>query len=151
VIGFDQEVVKHMANESITQQSGVVVVHTPAEIMSRQGLPYFMGISEQTAGAKSLSMNLIIIPPGGRAEPHVHVGHETAIYILEGRVDTRYGPGLRESVIGEAGDFIFIAAEVPHEPINLSTTHAAKAIVARNDANEQESGVPYDPATDTTR
>jgi uncharacterized RmlC-like cupin family protein len=131
-------------------QPGVVVVRTPAEIMSRQHLPYFVGISGQTAGATGISMNLIAIPPGGEADPHLHQGHETAIYLLEGRVESRYGPGLRESLICEAGDFIFIAANVPHQPINLSTTQPARAIVARTDPNEQESVLHYDPNTDAT-
>ena len=123
---------------------GVVVVRPPSESMSKQRLPYFVGISEQTAGARGISMNLIVIPPGGAAEPHLHKGYETAIYLLQGRVNTRYGPGLSESIICEQGDFIFIAADVPHQPINLSTEEPALAIVARNDPNEQESVVPYD-------
>jgi uncharacterized RmlC-like cupin family protein len=48
-------------------------------------------------------------------------------------------------VIHEAGDFIFIPANVPHQPVNLSDTEPAQAIVARNDPNEQESVEPYDP------
>ena len=47
--------------------NGVVVVRPAAEIMSRQQLPYYVGISEVTAGAKNISMNLIIIPPAGSA------------------------------------------------------------------------------------
>jgi uncharacterized RmlC-like cupin family protein len=125
---------------------GVIVVRPPAETMSRQRLPYFVGISEATAGARGISMNLVVIPAGGAAEPHLHKGYETAIYLLQGRVDTRYGPGLRESVICEQGDFIFIAPDVPHQPVNLSGTDPALALVARNDPNEQESVVPYDPA-----
>jgi uncharacterized RmlC-like cupin family protein len=113
--------------------------------MSKQKLPYFVGISEATAGAQGISMNMVFIPPGGAAEPHLHRGYETAIYILQGRVDTRYGPGLRESIICEQGDFVFIKADVPHQPVNLSQDQRALAIVARNDPNEQESVEPYDP------
>jgi uncharacterized RmlC-like cupin family protein len=123
--------------------NGVVVVRPAAEIMSRQRLPYYVGISEVTAGAKNISMNLIIIPPGGAAEPHLHKGYETAIYLLKGRVDTRYGGQLENSVICEAGDFIYIDADVPHQPINLSDTEPAMALVARNDSNEQEHVVTY--------
>jgi len=126
----------------------IVVVRPAAEAMSRQRLPFFVGISGATTGAKGISMNLIIIPPGGAAEPHLHRGYETAIYLVKGRVETRYGPGLRQSVINEAGDFIFIPADVPHQPVNLSTTEPAHAIVARNDPNEQENVVRYDPAAD---
>ena len=67
---------------------------------------------------------------------------------MSDRVETRYGPGLRQSMINEGGDFIFIPANVPHQPVNLSTTEPAHAIVARNDPNEQESVVVYDPAVD---
>ena len=90
-------------------------------------------------------MHIVCIPPGAVAEPHVHRGYETAIYLLEGRVMTRYGPGLASSVINEAGDFLYIPADVPHQPVNLSSTEPARAIVARNDANEQEHVVLYDP------
>jgi uncharacterized RmlC-like cupin family protein len=126
----------------------LVTVRPDREIATRQRLPYFVGISEATAGAQGLSMHLVVVPPGGHAEPHVHRGYETGIYVLEGRVETRYGPGLRESVINEAGDFLFIPPGVPHQPFNLSETEPAKAIVARNDSNEQERVEPYDPASD---
>jgi uncharacterized RmlC-like cupin family protein len=136
------------ARMSATDQRPVVLVRPATETTLKQRLPYFVGISEQTAGSTRISMNLVVIPPGGAAEPHIHKGYETAIYILKGQVNTRFGHGLRESLICEEGDFLFIAADVPHQPVNLSTTDAAMAIVARNDANEQESVVPYDPTTD---
>lgn len=127
----------------------IITVRPDATIMTRQRLPNFVGISAASAGATGISMNLVIIPPGGAAEPHLHRDYETAIYLLKGRVETRYGPGLRQSVINEAGDFLFIPANVPHQPINLSDTEPAQAIVARNDANEQESVEPYDARADT--
>jgi uncharacterized RmlC-like cupin family protein len=88
-------------------------------------------------------MHIVVIPPGARAEPHMHQGYETAIYVLQGRVETRYGDGLSNSVISEAGDFLFIPPDVPHEAINLSNTEPARAIVARNDPAEQERVIPY--------
>jgi uncharacterized RmlC-like cupin family protein len=125
---------------------GIVVVSAPEQILSKQRLPQFVGISGETAGATGLSMNLVVIPPGAAAEPHTHSGYETAVYLLEGRVETRYGEGLKQSVINEAGDFLFIPPNVPHQPVNLSDTEPARAIVARNDPNEQEHVIPYDPA-----
>ncbi len=133
---------------SATNTAEIVTVRPAKTTMTKQQLPNFVGISGANAGAKHLSMNLVIIPPGGAAQPHVHRGYETAIYVLQGRVETRYGPGLRKSVIHEAGDFIFIPADVPHQPVNLSATEPAHALVARNDPNEQESVVVYDPTTD---
>lgn len=133
----------------LTSNSAEIVTVRPEKTtMTKQRLPNFVGISGTSAGSQHLSMNLVIIPPGGAAQPHVHRGYETAIYLLQGRVETRYGPGLRKSVIHEAGDFIFIPADVPHQPVNLSATEPAHALVARNDPNEQESVVVYDPATD---
>jgi uncharacterized RmlC-like cupin family protein len=121
----------------------VVTVRPQAAVMTLQRLPYFVGVSGPTAGAKSISMNLVVIPAGGAAEPHYHRGYETAIYILKGRVETRYGAGLKKAVVNEEGDFLFIPPGLPHQPVNLSATETALAIVARNDAAEQESVVPY--------
>jgi uncharacterized RmlC-like cupin family protein len=119
--------------------------------MTRQGLPTFAGISGDTAGASGLSMSLVLIPPGQAAEPHVHQRYETAIYLLEGHVETRYGDGLRRSLVLEAGEFLFIGPGVPHQPMNLSPTEPVRALVARNDPSEQEHVVPYDPTTDDPR
>jgi uncharacterized RmlC-like cupin family protein len=41
-------------------------------------------------------MHRLEIPPGGAARAHVHEHHETAIYVLEGRAEMRFGDGLRE-------------------------------------------------------
>lgn len=131
-----------------TAAAEIITVRPDAEVLSRQQLPYFVGISQDTAGAAGISLNLIVIPPGGAAAPHIHQGYETAIYILEGQVRTLYGPGLRQETINQAGDFLFIPANVPHQPINLSSTQPAKALVARNDPNEQESVVIYNPAAE---
>lgn len=133
---------------SSSTSDDIITVRPTEEIMTRQQLPYFVGISEATAGSTGLSMNLVIIPPGGHAKPHFHKDYETAIFLVKGRVETRYGKGLKKSIINEAGDFLFIPAGVPHQPFNLSDTEAAQAIVARNDPNEQENVVPYSAELD---
>ena len=113
------------------------------EVVTRQRLPYFLGISGKTVNATGLSMHLVIIPPGARAEPHIHVGYETGIYVLEGSVLTRWGSMLEHEVVSQAGDFLFVPPGVPHEAINLSPTEPARAIVARNDPAEQDKVEPY--------
>lgn len=122
-----------------------VAVRPERELMTRQRLPYFLGISAGSAGSCGLSMHMVVIPPGAAAAPHLHQGYETAIYVLEGRVETRYGHRLEHSVISEAGDFLYIPPDLPHEAQNLSATQPARAIVARNDAAEQERVLPYEP------
>lgn len=131
--------------EIIGEKDGkdVVTVRNPERESSKQELAYFPGISGKTAGARHLTMLKVVIPPGGAAKAHVHKGYESAIYLLKGRVETRYGEGLRKSVVNVAGDFLFIPADVPHQPRNLSATEEAVAIVTRNDPNEQEHVVLY--------
>ena len=121
----------------------VKAVRPDLEVMTRQQLPYFIGISGATVGARGLSMHNVVIPPGGRAQPHAHLGYETGIYVLEGRVRTRWGAQLENEVVSEAGDFLFVPPGVPHEAINLSATQPARAIVARNDPAEQDNIEPY--------
>jgi uncharacterized RmlC-like cupin family protein len=121
----------------------VQCVRPDHEVMTRQRLPYFVGISGQTVNATGLSMHLVIIPPGARAEPHVHLGYETGIYVLEGTVCTRWGPRLEYEVVSSAGEFLFVPPGVPHEAINLSATEPARAIVARNDPAEQDKVQPF--------
>ena len=127
-----------------TKQNKVVTVRPKETVNTKQQLQNFVGISDKTAGATGLCMHKVVIPPGGEALPHIHDGYETAIYVIQGRVKTRYGESLSESVINEAGDFIFIPADVPHQPINISDTEEAIAIITRNDPNEQESVIPYE-------
>ena len=118
-------------------------VRPDREVMTRQRLPYFIGISGQTVNATGLSMHLVVIPPGAKAEPHIHVGYETGIYVLEGTVCTRWGPALENEVVSHAGDFLFVPPGIPHEAINLSATEPARAVVARNDPGEQDKVLPF--------
>ena len=113
--------------------------------MTTQRLPYFVGISGQTVDATGLSMHLVVIPPGARAEPHIHVGYETGIYVLEGTVCTRWGPHLEHEIVSKPGEFLFVPPGVPHEAINLSATEPARAVVARNDPAEQDKVQPFVP------
>ena len=124
---------------------GVRSIRPRTEFSGQQRLTYFLGVSAQTAGSRGLCMHIVTIPPGARSTPHSHSAYETAIYVLEGRVETRWGDGLRESVINEAGEFLYIPAGVPHEAINLSETEWVRAIVARNDSAETENVEPYPP------
>ena len=122
----------------------VVTVRPEESIATKQNLPYFVGISQETVGAKGLSMNMVVIPPGGSPKAHYHKGFETAIYLLKGRVETWFGKNLKESMINEEGDFVYIPPGVPHKPINLSETETALAIVSRNDPNEHENVIAYE-------
>ena len=114
------------------------VIRPGKQIMTRQSLPYFVGVSKETAGSKGISMNLVVIPPGGAPKAHYHKGFETAIYVLKGEVKNFYGEGLKETCVTREGDFIYIPPDLPHKPINMSEEEPALAIVSRNDPNEME-------------
>jgi len=124
----------------------VLAVRPDREVMTRQRLPYFVGISGATVGSQGLSMHIAVIPPGAKAEPHVHVGYETGIYVLEGKVLTRWGTKLENEVVSEVGDFLFVPPGVPHEAENMSSTTPARAVIARNDPAEQDRVIPFTPS-----
>ena len=117
---------------------GVVTIRPSASTLSKQKLQQFVGISSANSGARGLSLNRIVIPAGASARAHRHLGSESAIYLIQGTVLTRYGDHLQYSVVNHAGDFLYIPPGLAHQPTNLSASEAAIAIVSRNDANEQE-------------
>ncbi len=122
-----------------------VVIDGAQTYSGAQGFDYCEGISAQSAGARGICMHRLEIPPGGSARPHLHEHHETAIYVLEGRAEMRYGVGLRERLEVRAGEFLFIPAGMPHLPFN-PTSEKCVAVLARTDPNEQESVVLLDEA-----
>ena len=107
----------------------------------KQGLDYFAGISAESAGATGICMHMVTIPPGARANAHLHENHETAIYVLSGEALMWFGAGLEESVTVKAGEYLYIPAGIPHLPTNPSATVPCVGILARTDPNEQESVV----------
>jgi uncharacterized RmlC-like cupin family protein len=106
----------------------------------RQGFSYFEGIARETTGAQGICMHLLDIPPGGRAKAHKHATHETAIFVLEGRAKMAWGERLEHLMETEAGDLIYIPADVPHLPYNDGNA-PVRAVIARTDPHEQESVV----------
>ena len=109
--------------------------------VGKQGFTYAPAVSAESVGAWGIHMQLLTVPPGGRAKAHKHASHETAIYVLSGEAAMWYGERLEHHMVTRPGDFVYIPADMPHLPYNLSETEAAVAIVARTDPNEQESVV----------
>jgi len=111
------------------------------QFVGKQGFTYAPAVSAETVGASAIHMQLLTVPPGARANAHKHEAHETAIYVLSGEVGMYYGEKLEHHMVTRPGDFVYIPANVPHLPYNLSPTEPATAIVARTDPKEQESVV----------
>lgn len=116
-------------------------VRAGAEFTGKQGLRYAPGISAESVGARGIHLQILSIPPGGRAKAHKHEAHETAIHVLSGESGCWFGDRLEDHLVARAGDFVYIPANVPHLPYNPSTTDHCVAVIARTDPNEQESVV----------
>ncbi len=123
---------------------GIHVPRSHQEQREWNGIRYKIGLSGKNVGSRALSMNVATIPPGAIARAHIHVDFEVMLFILSGRVQHLYGPGLTETVDNEAGDFIFIEPGVPHEVHNLSDEEPVVAVVARSDAREWENIIAYE-------
>ena len=118
-----------------------VVVAAGESFVGKQGLEDAPAISAQSVGAAALHMQILTMPPGATAKAHKHESHETAIYVLSGEAGTYYGERLEHHFVCHAGDFVYIPANVPHLPYNMSASETCVAVVARTDPNEQESVV----------
>lgn len=121
--------------------SECTVVRPGASFSGRQGLAYGAGISAESAGARTLCLHRLTLPPGARAQAHLHEDHESAIYVISGRADVWSGPRLEQHVVVGPGDFMHIPPGVPHLPANTGG-EPVEAVIARSDPNEQERVVP---------
>ena len=129
---------------AVEDHDGILTIRGGGARRDWNGIHYKQGISAKNAGTAKLSANIATIPPGGIAYAHIHVDFEVILYILEGRVRHEFGPGLRQVIENEAGDFIYIKPGVPHEVFNLSNTEPVVAFVARSSAEEWDNIIPYD-------
>ncbi len=109
--------------------------------VGKQGFTYAPAISAETVGASGIHLQMLTMPPAARAKAHKHESHETAIYVLSGLAGMWYGARLENHIVSRAGDYVYIPADVPHLPYNMSATETCTAIIARTDPNEQESVV----------
>src|ERR1700722_7102459 len=132
---------KPEATECLGNIPNCRVVRPSEKFVGKQALVYAPGISAESVGAQGIHLQIVTIPPGGRAKAHKHEGHETAIYILSGESGMWYGQRLENNLFARAGDFVYIPGGTPHLPYNLSTTESCVAVISRTDPNEQESVV----------
>jgi len=120
-------------------KSTCVLIKRGGQYHGKQGLDYFSGVSAEAAGSRGLCLHVVTIPPMGRAKPHLHENHESAVYVVSGEAGMWFGEGLREHMWMQAGDFAYIPANTPHLPYNPSESTPCVGLIARTDPNEQES------------
>jgi len=129
---------------AVEDHDGILTIRGGGARRDWNGIHYQQGMSAKNVGTKHLSANIATIPPGGVACAHIHVGFEVILYIVAGKVRHEFGPGLKEAIENEAGDFIYIKPGVPHEVFNTSDTKPVVAFVARSSADEWDKIIPYD-------
>lgn len=121
----------------VPNSGGVTTIRSNSPIITRQQVQIYPGITKASAGSTQLSMNRIILPAGMKGLRHMHKDAETVIYILEGKSRTLIGEKGEIVVDNKAGDFIFIPANVWHQPTNVSKKPVI-AIEVRADADDQQ-------------
>lgn len=100
-------------------------------------------ISRRTAEAENIYMGVFRVPPGARSRPHYHANCESAVYMLSGQLEVRWGDSLEEEVQIGAGDMVYVPPGETHILHNLSDTEAAEYVVARNSPTEDSVEVPW--------
>lgn len=117
------------------------VVHGVQPYRSEQGSVYTPAISAETVGAKRLFFGIVTIPIGERTKAHLHQFHESAFYVLSGEnIELWSGEALEHCEVANAGDYLFIPANVPHVAVNRGTSGAV-FVGARNEPTARESVV----------
>ena len=129
---------------AVEDHGGILTIRGGGATRNWNGIHYKQGMSAKNAGTTKLSANIATIPPGGVAFAHIHVDFELILYILHGKVRHEFGPGLKQVLENEAGDFIYIKPGVPHEVFKMSDTEPVVAFVARSSADEWDNIIPYD-------
>ena len=100
-------------------------------------------ISQATTGAHNLYMGIFRVPAGARGRPHYHDNCESALYMLSGSIEIRFGDQLEESLIVEAGDMLYVPPRETHIVVNRSATEPAEYVVARDSPTEDSVEVPW--------
>jgi uncharacterized RmlC-like cupin family protein len=128
---------------NLSTRGDCVIIRSTECYDGKQGVSLASGVSSNTTGSRALCLHLVMIPPGTRGVPHFHSGHESAIYTVSGENEVWHGTGLVNRTVVRAGDFMYIPPGIPHLPVNRGDVTVI-AVVARTDAEEQESVVVID-------
>jgi len=138
----DRKTREAIDRRSVEDLDGTTVIRGGGSARAWNNIQYLQGMSAKNVGSTHLSINVATVPPGGIAYAHIHEGFEVMLFIVQGRVKHTYGENLAESVINEAGDFIYIKPGVPHEVFNIGDGPLV-AFVARSAADEWDRIVDY--------
>jgi uncharacterized RmlC-like cupin family protein len=100
-------------------------------------------VSQATTGATNIYMAIFRVPPGSRGRPHYHDNCESALYMLSGSIEIKWGDHLEDSLTVEAGDMLYVPPRETHTVRNRSDSEPAEYIVARDSPTEDSVEVPW--------
>lgn len=124
----------------------VRMVRPGTTYLGKQGVVYGAGASAETVGARDVCMNLMPLPAGARAKAHYHKGIETIAYLLEGRCSVYYGERLERRLDVNAGEQVYMPADLPHAPSNESGAPCAWLVV--HSSGSDQTGIVLLPHLD---
>ena len=100
-------------------------------------------ISAATTGATNLFMGRFQVPAGAQSRPHYHENCESALYMLSGSIEIRWGDHLEDTLVVEPGDMLYVPPRETHIVVNRSATEPAEYVVARDSPTEDSVEVPW--------
>ena len=100
-------------------------------------------VSQATTGAANIYMGVFRVPAGAQSIPHYHAGCESAVYMLSGNLNVRWGEELEHSIALERGDLVYVPPRETHLLENPSETTDAEYVVARDAPDEDSVEVPW--------
>lgn len=99
------------------------------------GMVRLAGVAPSTCGSSAIWMGEVSSEPAFRSGAHHHGDVESAIYVVSGIFRIRWGEHLEHCADAQAGDFIFVPAQMVHQEINGSDSEPVVAIVGRSGEN----------------
>ena len=100
-------------------------------------------ISQATTGATNIFMGRFQVPAGAQSRPHYHENCESALYMLSGSIEIRWGDHLEDTLVVEPGDLLYVPPRETHIVVNRSATEPAEYVVARDSPTEDSVEVPW--------
>ena len=100
-------------------------------------------VSQVTTGATNIYMGVFRVPPQAQSQPHYHAECESAVYMLSGELEVRWGDHLEQVVEIGPGDMVYVPPRETHLLENPSETEAAEYVVARDAPQEDSVEVPW--------
>jgi uncharacterized RmlC-like cupin family protein len=100
-------------------------------------------ISHATAGSHNIYLGRFRVPAGVQSRPHYHAKAESAVLMLWGRLEIKWGDELKDALTIEPGDMVYVAPGETHVIRNLSETEPAEYVVARDSATDDSVEVAW--------